>query len=63
MKCHFNDHIKQHDIVCMPLYRRVYPLWYEKTWNPLATEPVKKEKIVFDAAAEQNMKENDEMDD
>jgi len=34
MKCHFNDHIKQDDVVCMPLYRRVYPPWHEATWNP-----------------------------
>ena len=39
MKCHFNDFIKHSDVVCMPLYRRVYPKWYEKTWNPLAVEP------------------------
>jgi len=49
MKCHFNDHIKQHDIVCMPLYKRIYPQWYEKTWNPLAEEPVKKTKVTFEA--------------
>jgi pre-rRNA-processing protein TSR1 len=48
MKCHFNDHIKQSDVVCMPLYRRVYPQWYEKTWNPTAAEPIKKSKITFE---------------
>ena len=42
MKCHFNDYIKQSDVVCMPLYRRVYPEWYERTWNPRAAEPIKK---------------------
>ena len=29
MKCYFNDHIKHSDVVCMNLYRRVYPKWYE----------------------------------
>lgn len=33
MKCHFNDHIKHSDVICMPLYRRVYPKWFESTWN------------------------------
>lgn len=36
MKCHFNDFIKHSDTVCMPLYRRIFPSWYEKTWNPSA---------------------------
>ena len=30
----------------MPLYRRVYPKWYEKTWNPNAVEPM---PLTFDA--------------
>ncbi len=25
MKCVFNSFIKQHDIICLPLYKRVYP--------------------------------------
>jgi len=53
MKCHFNDHIKQSDVICMPLYRRVYPQWYEKTWKPLAEEPVSKKDIVFEANAKE----------
>lgn len=48
MKVCFNDFIKHNDVVCMPLYRRVFPQWYEKTWNPLAAEPVKKRDQEFD---------------
>jgi hypothetical protein len=48
MKCSFNDFIKQNDIICMPLYRRVFPPFYEKTWNPLAKEPVKAKQERFD---------------
>ena len=51
MKVHFNDFIRQDDIVCMPLYRRVYPQWYEKTWNPTAAEPVKKREVVYEDEA------------
>jgi pre-rRNA-processing protein TSR1 len=47
MKCHFNDYIKQSDVVCMPLYRRVYPEWYERTWNPRAAEPIKKGQLEY----------------
>ena len=55
MKVHFNDHIKQSDVVCMPLYKRVYPQWYERTWNPLAEEPVSKKAIKYDADEEDKM--------
>jgi pre-rRNA-processing protein TSR1 len=41
MKCVFNDFIKQNDTICMPLYRRVFPEFYEKTWNPNAVEKIK----------------------
>ena len=33
MKCYFNDYIKSNDTVCMPLYRRVFPKWFEPTWK------------------------------
>ena len=33
MKCVFNDFIKHGDIVCMPLYKRVYPVWDETVWK------------------------------
>ncbi len=38
MKVHFNDFIKHSDVVCMPLYRRVYPKWFEETWKPKQAE-------------------------
>lgn len=44
MKCTFNDWIKHSDVVCMPLYRRVFPVWYPRTWDPTAPlHPVKTE--------------------
>ena len=42
MKCTFNDYIKQNDVICMPLYRRVFPPWCERSWNHLAALPEKK---------------------
>lgn len=33
MKCQFNDYIKQNDTICMPLYKRQYPVWFEHTWR------------------------------
>lgn len=33
MKCQFNDFIKSNDTVCMPLYKRQYPVWYSKSWT------------------------------
>ena len=35
MKCTFNDFIKQNDVICMPLYKRVFPGWHEASWDPL----------------------------
>lgn len=48
LKAHFNDFIKQSDVACMPLYRRIFPQWYEKTWNPSAAEPLKKRDVKFE---------------
>lgn len=56
MKCGFNDFIKQNDVICMPLYKRVFPAYYEKCWNPNAVEKVKPKDEKFDA-------ENHEMSD
>ena len=33
MKCTFSDGLKQNDIVCMPLYKRIYPYWLPETWR------------------------------
>ena len=53
MKCFFNDWIKHNDVICMPLYRRVFPNWYERSWNPRAALVEKKRKHeTFDAEEE-----------
>jgi pre-rRNA-processing protein TSR1 len=40
MKCQFNDFIKQNDTVCMPLYKRLFPVWFEGTWKGYAPPSV-----------------------
>lgn len=41
MKCQFNDFIKQNDTICMPLYKRQYPVWFEHTWRSGPTPTAK----------------------
>jgi hypothetical protein len=55
MKCSFNDFIKANDVICMPLYRRVFPPFYEKAWNPTAKELVKPKEEKFDKEEQGNM--------
>ncbi|CDR95448.1 protein of unknown function (DUF663) and AARP2CN (NUC121) domain containing protein, putative [Babesia bigemina] len=33
MKCMFNDVIRQDDIVCLALFKRVYPKWHPPSWS------------------------------
>ncbi len=33
MKCIFNDFVRSDDIICLPLYRRVFPKWFPLTWE------------------------------
>ena len=33
MKCTFNDTIKANDTVCLPLYKRCFPIWLPETWK------------------------------
>lgn len=63
MKCVFNDWIRQNDVICMPLYRRVFPDWFERGWNPKAALEAKKRKHeTFDADADEESKEESKDD-
>jgi len=55
MKCVFSDYIKHSDVVCMPLFRRVFPVWNPRTWDPNA--PAIKKKETFDREEEKTMSE------
>ena len=60
MKCQFNDFIKQNDTICLPLYKRQYPVWFEHTWKSGPTPTVKPN--VQDAdMAEEGSEEEEEM--
>ena len=60
MKCVFNDYIKHSDVVCMPLFRRVFPVWHPRTWDPNAA--LEKEQDNYDAD-EENKEAEDVMTD
>lgn len=60
MKCTFNDWIKHNDVICMPLYRRVFPSWFEHGWNPKATIEAKKRKNETYDADEESKEETKE---
>ena len=38
MKCRFSAVLTHDDIVCLPLYKRVYPPWYPRTWGEESME-------------------------
>ena len=37
-KATFNDFMKANDVICMPLYRRVFPAWHPETWHSTREE-------------------------
>ena len=58
MKVFFNDWVRHDDVLCMPLYRRVFPEWYEHSWNPRAAlMPEKRKHETFDAEKMEEQKE------
>jgi pre-rRNA-processing protein TSR1 len=38
MKGRFNGQLTSDDIICMHLYKRVYPKWYPVAWTPQIVE-------------------------
>jgi pre-rRNA-processing protein TSR1 len=48
MKCAFNDNPKPNDTICLPLYKRIFPVWFPETWRlPLGFSDSKKYYDVF----------------
>jgi hypothetical protein len=33
MKCIFNDFLRHNDTICLPLYKRIYPKWFDDSWT------------------------------
>lgn len=54
MKCVFNDWVKHSDVVIMPLYRRIFPVWYPRTWDPSAPLNPKKDQPTYDVEEEKD---------
>lgn len=52
MKCTFNDYLKHHDVIIMPLFRRVFPVWYPRTWDAKAV--IEEKHKTFDAEEEKD---------
>jgi pre-rRNA-processing protein TSR1 len=54
MKCTFNDYIKHSDVVIMPLYRRIFPVWFPRSWDPHAPLELGNKTEQFDAEEDKN---------
>jgi len=40
MKCRFNGQLTSDDIICMHMYKRVYPKWHDAAWVPKQPEAI-----------------------
>lgn len=41
----FSDRMKQHDTICLNLYKRQYPVWFPPTWNGKITDGPESEVV------------------